>query len=296
MSAAAVPPVDLSRLPAPKLVDQLPFETIIAQMADNLRGRGDFDALVDSDPAMKVLQVAAYREMLLRADINDRARQLLLAFATDANLDHLGALLGVPRLEITPANPDTGARAIMESDTAFRQRIALAPEGLSVAGPELAYIAAARRADGDVAHASVISPAPGEVVVAVLSATGDGTASPALLAKVEVIVNARDMRPLTDFVTVQSAEIVPFSIAATIFTDSGPDASLVIATGQARLAAYLADSRSIGRDITASGIHAALHVAGVQRVELASWNDIVVGPTQAAHCTDILIVHGGYAN
>ena len=296
MSAAAVPPVDLSRLPAPELVDQLTFEAIVAAMADDLRALGDYDALVDSDPAMKCLQVAAYREVLLRAQFNDRARQLLLPFATGTNLDHLGALLGVPRLVVTPADPDTGATAILETDMAFRQRIALAPEGLSVAGPELAYIAAARRADGDVAHASVTSPAPGEVVVAVLSATGDGTASPALLAKVEALVNARDMRPLTDFVTVQSAEIIPFEIVATIWTDSGPDASLVIDAGSARLAAYLADSRSIGRDITASGIHAALHVAGVQRVDLIDWADIVVGNTQAAHCTAIQLTHGGNAN
>ncbi len=282
-------PVDLSRLPAPQLVDPMSLDAIYAAMVTDLVAAG-IPAPLDSDPSAKVLKVAAYRELLLRREVNDTALQLFVAFATGGNLDHHGALVGEARLTV-PA-PDGGTQP--ESDDAFRQRIALAPETFSVAGPELAYVAAALRADGEVAHASVTSPAPGDVVVAVLSAIGDGTASPALLAKVRAVVGARDVRPLTDAVTVQSAQIIPFGITAQVWTDSGPDAALVLATGRTRLDTYIADSRRLGRDITDSGIKAALHVPGVQRVVLPGWADIVVDPTQAAHCTAITVIHAGY--
>ena len=46
----------------------------------------------------------------------------------------------------------------------------------SVAGPTGAYEFHALSADGDVKDAAATSPAPGEVVVTVLSRTGDGAA------------------------------------------------------------------------------------------------------------------------
>ena len=82
----------------------------------------------------------------------------------------------------------------MESDADFRRRIILAPEGYSVAGPEGAYIFHALSADPDVLDASATSPTPGEVVVTVLSRTGDGTAPPELLATVEAAGSADDVR------------------------------------------------------------------------------------------------------
>lgn len=294
--AASSTPVDLSRLAAPDLVDQLTFDEIVGQLVDAIRAQWpDFDAVLDSDPVMLILQALAYREMHLRADFNDRARQMLLAFAGGPNLDHLGALMGLPRLVLTPADPLTGTAAVMEGDDAFRQRIVLAPESFSVAGPDLAYVAFARRADGDVADASVISPAPGEVVVTVLSATGNGVASAALLAKVRAQVDDKAVRPLTDAVTVQSATIVPFAVDARVWTFSGPDAGLVLDTGRTQLDAYIADSRKLGRAIRRSGIEGALQVAGVERVELPGWVDIVPDSTKAAHCTAITVTHAGYA-
>jgi phage-related baseplate assembly protein len=294
--AAASSPVDLSRLPAPVLIAQPGFDTIVATLVAAMQEQyPDFDATLDSEPIMMLLQAAAYQIMLIRADFNDSARQLLLAFATGAHLDHLGALVGLPRLVLTPADPVTGTNAVMESDEAFRQRIVLAPESFSVAGPDLAYVAFARRADGDVADASVTNPAPGEVVVTVLSAQGDGTAPAALLAKVRAQVDDRAVRPLTDAVTVQSATILPFAVDARVWTFSGPDAALILSAGRTALDRYIVESRKLGRAIRRSGIEGALQVAGVERVELPGWIDIVPDSTKAAHCTGIQVTHAGYA-
>lgn len=275
--------IDLSRFPAPTIVEQLTFEQILAELVESLRARlPAFDALVESDPVMKLLQVVAYRELLLRQGANDAARQLMVAYALGANLDHLAALVGVTRL---PG----------EADDALRQRAVLGPEGFSVAGPELAYIYHAKSADPGVLDASAISPAPGEVRVTVLSRDGDGAASAALLDAVRERVNAREVRPLGDLVTVASAEIRTFAVHATLYTFAGPDRSLVLTAAREQLDRYLAECRLLGRDVTMSGLYAALTVPGVQRVVLAAPTaDVVCDYTQAAWCTDIVIAHGGY--
>ncbi|HEX8554828.1 MAG TPA: baseplate J/gp47 family protein, partial [Sphingomonas sp.] len=224
--AASSTTVDLSRLPAPTLIEQPGFEAVLAAMVADLKARLPIlTALIDSDPVMKLLQVTAYREVLLRRAFQDAGLQLFVAYATGANLDHLGALVGVARLTLTPADPVTGAPAIMESDDALRQRIVLAPESFTVAGPELAYVARAKAADAGVLDASATSPAPGEVLVSVLARTGDGSASAVLVDAVRAAVTDRAVRPLGDLVTVASADIVPFAVSASLITFAGPDPS-----------------------------------------------------------------------
>jgi len=290
--------VDLSRLPAPTVVEQLSFEAIFAAMIADIQARlPSFDATVESDPAVKVLQVAAYRELLLRQTFNDRARGIMLAYALGTDLDNLAALVGVSRLVIQEADALNNIPEILEDDDALRQRVVLAPESFSVAGPELAYVFHARTAHAEVLDASATSPVPGEVVVTVLSREGDGTASPEVLAAVEAVVNGRPVRPLTDLVTVQSVEVVPFTIEAQLFVFKGPDASLIVDAALAKLTAHLAASRLIGRDFTFSALNAALHVEGVQRVQLVTpLATIPIGPTQVAHCTAVDVTFGGYDN
>ncbi|TCP98150.1 phage-related baseplate assembly protein [Sphingomonas sp. PP-F2F-A104-K0414] len=287
--------VDLSRLPAPTIVETLDFDTIYGQMlAQSVALVPDFDATVESDPAVKLLQVAAYREMLLRARVNDAARAVMPAYAIGADLDNLAALMGVARLVITPANEQTGAAAVLESDEDFRRRLVLAPEGYSVAGPEGAYIFHSLSASSDVLDASATSPATGEVRITILARAGTGVASAALLAAVLAYVSAETRRPLTDYVTIQSAEIIQYGVDASIRTFAGPDGSIVIAEARARLAAYIANSHCLGRDITRSGIFAALHVEGVQNVVLTSpAADVVLDRTQAGWCTATNVVHAG---
>jgi phage-related baseplate assembly protein len=297
MAATSSPTtVDLSRFDPPTIVEQLDFETIFQRKAARLRALlPSFDALVDSDPAIKILQVAAYDELLLRQDFNERLQQRLVAYATGSTLDHLGAGIGVARLVTTPANPATGVGAIYESDDSFRARIVLGPEGFSVAGPELAYVKHAKDASGLVLDASATSPAPGEVLVSVLSSEGDGTASADLIAKVTAIVTDDAIRPLGDLVTVQSATQRPFIVVARIWTFAGPDPALVLATARTKLDRYLAASRRLGRDITMSGLYAALSAEGVQRVEItAPTASIVCDLTQAARCNSIDVRHAGY--
>ena len=293
--SAAFTPVDLSRLPAPQVIETLSFDAIYADLLASLQAMvPDFDATIESDPAVKLLQLVAYREMLLRAKINDAARAVMPAFATGADLDQLAALLGVARLTRNAGDPTRGVLAVMETDDEFRRRLVLAPEGYSVAGPEGAYIFHALSADPSVLDASATSPSPGRVVVTILSRTGDGTAPAALVATVTAYLTADTRRPMTDAVTVQSATIIPYAVTATIRTFDGPDAAIVLATARARLDAYVAGCHRLGRDVARSGILAALHVEGVVTVQLASPPaDIPIDRTQAPWCSGIAITHAG---
>jgi phage-related baseplate assembly protein len=287
--------VDLSRLPAPKVIEQLSYEQIYGEiLAALLEKKPDFDATVESDPAVMILQLAAYRELLLRGRINDAAKAVMPAFATGSDLEHLAALMNVVRLMLDPGDPDNNVDPTYEDDTSLRARLVLAPEGFSVAGPEGAYIYHARSADGDVLDASATSPAPGEVLITILSRLGDGTASPELLAKITAHVSSETVRPLTDAVTVQSATIIPYQITATLTTYSGPDGSIVLAEAQRRVEEYRDRQHRLGLDVTRSGIFAALHAEGVQNVALAApAADVVVDRTQAAFCTGITVTYGG---
>ena len=100
--------IDLSQLPEPEVIENLDFETIYQELLGDFREAmaGEWTAEVESDPVLKLLQLAAYRELLLRARINDAARAVMLAYASGADLDQIGAGFNVQRLLIRPAQPE----------------------------------------------------------------------------------------------------------------------------------------------------------------------------------------------
>jgi len=293
--------IDLSQLPPPNVVEPLDYEALLAERKAALIARypaekqAEIAAVLalESEPLTKFLQESAYRELLLRQRINEAARAVMLAYAEGEDLEHIAALFGVQRLVIKPADPIAGTPAEMENDTDLRLRVQLAPQSFSVAGPEGAYRSHARAADGRVLDASATSPKEGEVRVTVLSREGDGTATPDLLAKVEAALRSEDIRPLTDYVTVQSAAILPYDVVAILHLFPGPDSSVVVAEALRRLAIYVEACHRLGRVVARSGLDAALHVAGVERVELLyPAEDIRADLTQAPYCIGVDVKTG----
>mgnify|MGYP000893317649 CR=1 FL=1 len=289
--------INLALVAAPKVIEELDFEQVYAAMlADLIERMPDFDALLESEPVIKILQVAAYRETVLRQRVNDAARAVMLPYSTGTDLENLGSLFGVTRLLITPANlvAVPPVAAVYESDDDYRYRIQLSLEGLSTAGPEGAYVFHALSADGLVLDASAISPEPGEVLITVLSREADGTASPELLATVDAALTDESVRPLTDFVTVQGATILDYQVEATLHFYAGPDRAVIMANAQAAIEAYTTGQHRLGLDVTISGIYAALHQPGVQRVELTTPTaNLVVDRQSASYCSAISLTDGG---
>jgi len=271
-------PIDLSKLPAPDVIETLDFETLLTNYINDFVARNpNYATLLESDPAIILMQVVAYREMLLRARINEAAKANMLAYATKGDLDNLAAFFGVERLED-------------ETDERLRKRTQLALEGFSTAGPVGAYIFHSLSASNEVKSVSVKSPNPGEVLVTILSNIGDGTVGQELIDAVLAKLNEDDIRPLTDLVSVQGAEIINYQVEAVITVYSGPSSAVVETEANDALQKFISDRHEIGRVIAISGIYDALHVDGVKKVELISpLVDVETTNEQAPYCTNISI-------
>lgn len=302
----SVTPIDLSQLPSPDVVETIDYETLLAERKARLVSLYPVDEQaevaatleLESEPMAISLQENAYREMVVRQRANDAARAVMLAYAMDGDLDQLAAFFDIRRLTLTPADPANGVAAVMESNTDLRKRTQLAPQGFSVAGPEGAYISHALNTDGRVLDASAISPAPCEVLVTILSREGDGTAPQDLIDAVTANLQADDIRPLTDKVTVQGASISRYAVSADLVFFSGPDRSVALAEARRRMAVYTVEMHKLGMEITLDGIYGAARAAGVQKVNLKSpLASIPASKTQAPYCTFIDLRDGGvYAN
>lgn len=285
--------VDLDKLPAPSIVEPLDFETIFSEMLTDLQGRdATFSALVESDPAYKILEVASFRELLIRQRVNEAAKGVMLGFAEDSDLDQIGGNYNVRRLVLDAGDPSAvpPREPVFESNGDYRKRIQLSLEGKSTAGPEGAYIFHALSANSDVKDAKVHSPSPGEVVVTLLSRTSNGVASDLTKNLVLNKLSADDIRPLTDSVSVQSATIINYSITAVLRLFEGPDATIILQAANESIERYVAARHALGLDVSLSGIYAALHVEGVESVALQSpLVDIPVSDTEAAYCETIAV-------
>ena len=272
---------DLASLPTPAVIETLSFETIFSELQTEFQSRyPDYSALLASDPAIKLLEVAAYREVLLRNRINAAAKASLLAFATGSDLDHLAAFYGVTRLTD-------------ETDEALRLRTRQRIIGFANAGGAAHYRYWALSASPEVADVEVDSPEPGRVRISVLAEGEEQTVSNAVLNAVRAVVLRDDIRVLTDTVEVVAAELMPVTVHARLWLY--PDAPLeTLAAIQAVFASTLAAYAGLGWDLTRSWIVGQLQRAGVHKVELLfPTTDIRVAANQAVRLASLNLEFAG---
>ncbi|UJQ20827.1 baseplate J/gp47 family protein [Wolbachia endosymbiont of Delia radicum] len=243
----------------PNIIEPLNFEEIFARMKEELVKRDEsFTALVESDPAMKILEVAAWRELLLRQRINEAVKSNLLKFATGNDLDNLAEFYGVER--------ENG-----EKDEQFKKRIKARIVGWSTGGNYRYY---ALSADTRVKDALVESPVPGKVQVSILSTelSTIGIPPEELLEIVRNQLNREDVRILTDTIEVVSCNIIEIDIHSRMSISS------VISKEEIKeqFIKKFEASRRLGWSVTRSWIIANLFVEGVENVELIEPKEDVV--------------------
>ena len=295
--------VDLSRLPAPQVIEVLDYEVILSNILEDFQARlqasgQTFSAFVESDPVYKLAEAVAYRELLLRQRVNNAAHAVMLSSATGSDLDQIAGNYNVSRLVVVRGNPDVipPTQDVMESDDELRRRVLLSLEGYTTAGSIASYIFHALSASGDCLDVSVANPpiVPGTVSVAVLSRTGDGSAPAETIAAVEAALNAEEVRPLCDTVAVNSCEVVEYTIAAVLTTYTGAGREQALASAQTAVQLYANERHRLGLDVTRAGVIAALFQHGVQNVELNQpMFDVLIGWNQVSQCTDITVTYGG---
>jgi phage-related baseplate assembly protein len=278
--------IDLSRLPAPEIIESLSFEQLLDKIrADFLQRHPQAAETIDleSEPVTKLLESAAYFALNKRQQFQEDARSLLLAYASGSTLDHIGiTYYDTERLTLQAADPSANppVEAVMESDQDYKRRIMLAMDSPSTAGSENGYRYHALSAHEDVKDVTAINRYAGIVQVTVLSRQGSGQASPALIDTVQAATSAERARPLNDQVQVQSATIRAYTVEAVLELRSGPD-PVVVQQEAARAARDYTESRhALGEDIVKDALAAAMYVQGVERVTLTS-------PAQDIECSDV---------
>lgn len=329
--------INIQEFAAPEFIDPSTHNALLQIRLDKLvqfmRDQGiEYDLPLISDPAYQDLNVGAYCELILRNAVNDAAKQNLLAFAAGINLDHIGLRVGVRRLQIDPGDPNSvpPVEPTYEDDERLRQRIQLAPESFSTAGSEGSYLFHAMSGGAPVANIQLHKPNeqqlqltytfadashiaqvrdidahgpeenPGTVIITVLQEGEGKETEQAVLDAVNVALNKEAVRPLTDHVTVQAANIIHYQVDAELYVYDGPGRELVKQQALERAQAYVDEQYKLGRDITRSGLDRALHVPGVQRVVInqpaeANSEDqrLVVDRFSAAYCDQIQVAIAG---
>jgi len=290
--------VDFNLLPAPNVIEPLSYEVILARNIASLQKIiPDYQPL-ESDMYMPYLEESSYRELMLRQRVNGGAKAVMLAYATAADLDQIGANYAVVRhtLQAVDNTAIPPLAAIMESDSALRERIRLAMYARTTAGPVNQYKYYALSAHADVLDVSVTSPHPGEVLISILSHVGSGMANQVVLDAVQAVCNADDVRPLTDLVHSQSANIIDYAVAIAITIYPGFDPTTVQKAASKQIGVYCERHHAIGHDITLAGIIAAASVEAVQNVSVTlPAADLIVNDISASHVTNIDVRIAGSA-
>jgi phage-related baseplate assembly protein len=303
--------LDFSALPRPAVIEALDYETVLAGLrADLLRLYPAAAEVIDleSEPLIKLLQVAAYRELLIRARINDAASAVMLGWAVGTDLDNLAARYDLARL---PG----------EDDERLRQRVLMGYHALSAAGSPTSWRLRALSVSVDVRQVDVWADRPGRVKVSLLARVGariedvDATqqaigralfgehpqasanamcwrvAVPgdAIVGQTEAALLAEDVRPLTVDVDVTAARILPLAVAATLVHPPGPDGA-VLATAAAQRVRQLGLRTAFRVDVTRAALVAALMGEGIRDAVLTTpAADVTAGQGEVAVITSITV-------
>ncbi len=349
----------------------------ILSIYESLTGR----TLARADPVRLFLDTIILAVIQQRNLIDFAAKQNLLAYATGDYLDHIGALLGVSRLEpshavttirftltaplsytaIIPEGtrvstgdgvvfattelcilaPDeltetvsakctssgssgngyapgqvsrlvdtftfpvkaeniteTTGGADTESDENFRERIQIAPESFSVAGPKEAYKYFARSANSDIVDVAVIAPPvtqPGYVRIYPLM-TGGVLPDAEVLAEVLEVCSADDVRPCTDYVEVLRPEAVSYALSMTYWIDErdSVNSSYIRSEVESAVDGWVLWQRQVlGRDVNPSELIRRVVNAGAKRCEVSSPEFRVLKDWEVGMCVNRSVTYGG---
>ena len=156
------------------------------------------------------------------------------------------------------------------TDDEYYELLRLSMDALSTAGARGSYIYYAKQVSTEIADVLATSPVPGRVVIYVLM--NDGTiAGDEIKSAVLAACSADEVRPLTDLVTVEDADTIPYNIDFTYYTtqNSAKSGTEIAAAVQEAVNKYvLWQHEKLGRDINPSQLVWLLMQTGIKRVEM----------------------------
>ena len=185
-----------------------------------------------------------------------------------------------------------------ENDENFRERIQIAPESFSVAGPKGAYEYYARSAHQDIIDVAVIGPPEieaGYVRLYPLMKRGE-LPSQEVLDAVLAKCGADDVRPLTDCVSVHSPETVSYALNVKYYIDraKATQSTEIQVSVESAIHEWVTWQRSkLGRDLNPSELNHRIISAGAKRAEITSPAFKVLKASELAVPSSMTITFGG---
>lgn len=185
-----------------------------------------------------------------------------------------------------------------ENDENFRERIQIAPESFSVAGPKGAYEYYARSAHQDIIDVAVIGPPEIEAGYVRLYPLMKGGELPSqeVLDAVLAKCGADDVRPLTDCVSVHSPETVSYALNVKYYIDraKATQSTEIQVSVESAIHEWVTWQRSkLGRDLNPSELNHRIISAGAKRAEITSPSFRVLKSSELAVPSSTTIIFGG---
>lgn len=200
----------------------------------------------------------------------------------------------LPGLSVSNLTASSGG-SDAEDDETYANRIALAPESFSCAGPVGSYRYHALAAHPSIAEVSIITPVPGTVDVRPILKNGE-LPSEEILELVRKALNDESVRPLTDTVNVASPEPEAYAIDVE-WSIAKADATLLTTITQQVADAveeYRLWQRTMpGRDINPTKLISLMEQAGARYVNVKSPVFKKLTPTKIAIESSVTVTYLG---
>jgi phage-related baseplate assembly protein len=303
--------IELDQLPDMKVLEKLDSDAVIAERMRQFvalwakhdppaGARYDVENL-EFDPIKINQEANSFFELLLRDRVNQAAKAVTLAFASDSDLDAIGSRYpgGMPRM-------------VGETDDQYRLRIWLSPNTLSPHGTYESYVfwaltgaltaglplrdatAVARRGTP---YVTITVMAEGTSVKSTgtgITAYPDPTPTIVQIDAVRTYVGAHNRKGLTDVVSVRAPKIVKTEYLIDYWLFPSWDKSAIETEMYGAAAVLLEKQRWLGYSHTRDSIDAALKVPGVYKIHVVSPAvDVEIDQHETVIVTSVLLRYKG---
>ena len=256
------------------------------------------EILFSADETTEIAAGRLYAEMTCTCTSTGTIGNGFIAGQLSTLVDPIAYVKSVANLGVTSGGAD------IESDDNLRERIQLAPESFSVAGPYGAYRFWARSAHQNIRDVAVMGPertdgtyriAPGEVHVFPLMEGGEEP-SAEVLNLVFATLDDEKIRPLSDTVIVRAPERTLYDLDVVYYIDRD-DAAVATSIQSAVSTAVLGwvgwQREKLGRDINVSELVRRIVNAGAKRAVVLSPTFTEVRANAVAVCGNAQVRFGG---
>lgn len=255
-------------------------------------------SLPESDPLIKLLEVMAYRELIVRQQMNENKLASHLATASGADLERLAKLINPLN---NHANDDILRGELLDDYTETH-----------TAGTAEAYNHFAHMAlpNGILVNTWIETPETGTVDIHLLfhsklyfdkQALSTGEIEPErakeledlrsnYLKTVEQYLAREDIRPIGHYLRIHQASAKMYKVVARLGVYNEPGATEVLETARQEVWRYITERYQLGATVYRSGILSALHQANVHYILLEDIDpdgerpDVLVAPNQVPLC------------